>query len=365
MAPEPAAPQAGVVAPPGVKRPSEARLPKIEGYVPGLILDAGEQAGVRYRVCSTRGQGKRRGPLPRQDAVALSAQRDDTLDIVVADGVSGAPMSHRGATLACHFGLAALGNDHVDWQERIRIISWGMQQEWIAATDAADLTPEAQLAGSREAFATTVVAARVGCVEGSLHVEVGALGDSTFYVLSEEGLEEPLPPPAYEQENLTDALPCPPDKVRTLEFEVPPDALLIICTDGISRPLRRLREPYGFFADPPESVEDMLTLVETLRDSFGDDQTLVACWPTGTPSPDRVRTRRLVLDVDRVADTPSSDGVTETTGLPEAPDTGSADADPLADPTNETPPAGASPRQQAGPPPPPPPPTGGHIDLEG
>lgn len=350
--PSPTATSGAATTPTRARTPSaEARLPATSTYVPSLLLDAGEQAGVRYRVCSTRGEAKRRSRLPRQDAVALSAQRDDMLDLVVADGVSGAHLSHRGASLACHFGIAALGDDDIDWLERIRIISWGMQQEWIASTQGAqDLTLEAQLAGSRDAFATTIVAVRVGCVDGALHAEVGALGDSTFFVLGEEGLEEPLPPPEYEHQNLTDALPSPPDRVRTMELELPPGAPLIICTDGIARPLARLRDPHAHFTEPPETVEDMLALVAVLRDSFGDDQTLVVCWPTGEPAPDRARTRPLVLDADRMPDAGDAAGA-DVNGS-EPPDTAPGPPAPTAD---AMPP----------PPPPPPPPTGRHIDVEG
>ena len=81
--------------------PVPARAPAVPPYRPDVVADGWSSPHFEVRCASVRGAAHRFRGEPRQDEFAVVPHTSGALVAVVADGLSAAPMSHLGATMAC------------------------------------------------------------------------------------------------------------------------------------------------------------------------------------------------------------------------------------------------------------------------
>lgn len=267
----------------GARRIFEAMLPDVDVYVPDTIIDTGTVSGLRYRIISSRGLAKRVTPSPRQDQVAVTRLPGGGVGFALADGVSEAAMSHVGASLVVRYGLKALARP-VSWPERVDLVNWALVEEHARA-EGID-SSEIEVLSVRENLAATMVLALLEPADTGWALDVALVGDSALLLCDGDGLDEPLPPPDHGAANVTDALPGPSDAVRHVRRDLEPGTVILLASDGISRPLLVHPDPVRLFRHPPPQLEVALWL-DDLRDPLGDDQTLMAIWiPARGEAPD-------------------------------------------------------------------------------
>lgn len=257
-------------------------------YRPDTVLDGWASAGLVVRACSLRGYAHRYHGRARQDDVALGLNPSTgALALAVADGVSGAPQSHLGASVVCRaavdFLVSAASEADVDW-ERL------LQQAAAQMVEAAHamLGVERDAAIAERLLASTLVSGLVTPQpDGSLHVSLVQVGDSSAWVLSREHEYRALVPAKVERDGLVDSrvvpLPRVPAEIAPAIGRVLPGEVLLVGTDGFGDALGDGEGLIGaLFAErlagPPSMVE-FAHLLDFSRETFDDDRTLVAVWP--------------------------------------------------------------------------------------
>lgn len=257
-------------------------------YRPDTVHDGWSTDDFTIRLASVRGYSHRYNGFPRQDDVAAGFDpRSGIVLFAVADGVSSAGQSHIGATIACSTLVDAqrwmLDNGHpLDLPHAVETAASRMTGH--AAYLLGQEEPEPQAVESL--LATTLIAGYISpAAQGAIAVLV-QIGDSGAWVL-QDGKYYPL----LQQKNDPDAqiissavspLPRLPDKITPTEYRLPPDAVLLLGTDGFGDPLGDGDGQVGhLFAEhlrAPLPARGLAHLLDFSRDTFDDDRTLLAIW---------------------------------------------------------------------------------------
>lgn len=291
----------------------EPRPPTVRGYRPDLAADGWSTAGFAVRAASVRGYQHRHDGTPRQDDFALAWHPStDALVLAVADGVSGADLSHLGATLACRTAVEQLlrlldGSPapDPDWREVLRCAGWALVE--YAGQQADSVNSAAEWAERR--LASTLVAAVVlPGPDGTARALVARVGDSSAWVLDGGGWAEVFGGGAAGGvvTAAVTALPRVPAEVAGAVVDLPAGAVLLVGTDGVGTALGDGTGPVGDalaagLAGRPSPVQ-LAHLLDFSRETFDDDRTLVAVWPLPPPEPEPAAAVPAAAAADPTAD---------------------------------------------------------------
>ncbi|MGP4002732.1 protein phosphatase 2C domain-containing protein [Streptomyces sp. 8N706] len=272
--------------------PFEPKPPCGASYRPDTICDGWSTDELTVRVASVRGYSHRYRGSPREDDVAVAVhQPTGTLVFAVADGVSSAAQSHLGATLACRTAVDNIleqldsGAAAVDWEQTVRNAAYQLIMRITGGRKpTADEVQEAERQFATTLVAGTLVAQRHGVPRLSL-VQVG---DSSAWVLRGDGrvvalLESKYSAPGELVSSAVEPLPRVPKQVEARVGELPPDAVLLVGTDGFGDPLGdgtgQVAELFAGHLRTPPPARALAHLLDFSRETFDDDRTLLAVWP--------------------------------------------------------------------------------------
>jgi len=267
-------------------------------FRPDVALDGWSTDTMTVRGASQRGHLHRYNGAPRQDDFAVHHLPDGRVIIAVADGVSQAPQSHLGSTIAvtqaADWIRTNLGPNtaDLDWAALIKNTAYALaaRAQTLFGLDQPDPVR------AEQELATTLICAVIEPVEpGLLRAHLVAVGDSSTWVLTAGEFIEVLGGKAPIDKDgvassAVSALPRVPTQITPAVFEFLGDAVLLIGTDGIGDPLGAGHGGVGdLFRDvlarpSPPSLIEFAHAVDFSRETFDDDRTLVAVWPRKTGS---------------------------------------------------------------------------------
>lgn len=283
---------------PSVEPAPTATTYRSMAFRPDVALDGWSTDTMTVRGVSQRGHLHRYNGAPRQDDFAAHHLPDGRVIIAVADGVSQAPQSHLGSTIAvtqaADWIRANLGPDtaDLDWSALIKNTAYALaaRAQTLFGLDQPDPVR------AEQELATTLICAVIEpVIPGLLRAHLVAVGDSSAWVLTAGEFIEVLGGKAPIDEDgvassAVSALPRVPTQITPTVFDFSGDAVLLIGTDGIGDPLGTGHGGVGdLFRDvlarpsPPSLIEFAHT-VDFSRETFDDDRTLVAVWPKKTGS---------------------------------------------------------------------------------
>lgn len=268
------------------------------GYRPDTVFDGWSTKDFTVRLASVRGYSHRYNGLPRQDDVTTGYDpRSGLVLFAVADGVSSASQSHIGAAIACTTFVETL-RAGLDYDGRLDMVD----AVEVAASRMADhaaylLRQERPAPEAVEGLlASTLTAGYIRPAEHGAVVVLIQIGDSGAWVLQEGQyfplLQQKNDPDAEVISSAVDPLPRLPEKSIVGEYDLPPDAVLLLGTDGFGDPLGDGDGHVGnLFAEhltTPPPARGLAHLLDFSRDTFDDDRTLLAIWQRARP-PERAR----------------------------------------------------------------------------
>lgn len=265
-------------------------LPSGDFTVPDTVLDGADLPGIKIRGASLRGDEHRYFGTTRQDSMAIRRVFDGRTEaylVCVADGVGSEPLSQRGSAEACKLlydevgrrvtplftadprcGLPALSQDMM---ERVAERLVDMASAWQVAPKSISTT----LVGALIEVASEHPAQR-RCV-------AFGIGDSSAFLLR-SGIFHPLFVDEHDTvitSTGTSALPTSPGQATVNTWEMVPGDVLMICTDGLSNPMRsdevKRQLAAWWEAGVPGLPEFGWQLSFRIR-SYGDDRTAVCVW---------------------------------------------------------------------------------------
>lgn len=261
-------------------------------FRPDVVIDGWSTEAMTIRGVSQRGHLHRYNGAPRQDDFACHHLPDGRVVVLVADGVSGAPQSHIGASVATRYAAewmhSNLGDDvaDTDWLTLFKSTAWAMNER--AETLLRLKEPDA--ARTEEEFATTLMCAVIEPREGrALRAHLVGVGDSAAWLLSLGWFIAVLGGKTVALSGVASSavvgLPRVPTEVTPVVVDIAEDEVLLIATDGIGDPLgtgqgavgNLLREILTRPSTP--SLIEFAHAVDFSRETFDDDRTLVAVWP--------------------------------------------------------------------------------------
>lgn len=274
-------------------------------FRPDVVIDGWSTDAVTVRGVSQRGHFHRYNGAPRQDDFAVHHLPDGRVIALVADGVSGAPQSHIGASTAVRQAAewlhSNLGNDvaETDWLALLKSAAWALNEraQTLLGLDAPDpVRAEAELA-------TTLVCAVIEPIaERTLRAHLTSAGDSAAWLLSAGQFIEILGGKPLADSGIASSavigLPRIPTEAAYAVVEVAEDDVLLIGTDGIGDPLGGGQGGVGdLFREvltkpSTPSLIEFAHAVDFSRETFDDDRTLVAVWPrkqASQPGPTQAR----------------------------------------------------------------------------
>jgi serine/threonine protein phosphatase PrpC len=286
---------------PSVIGPDYRSLP----FRPDVVIDGWSNHYMTVRGVSQRGHLHRYNGAPRQDDFAMHHLPDGRVIIAVADGVSGAPQSHVGASTATKQAAEWLHSNlrydlaSFDWLALLKSTAWALTERAQSLLDLEAPDP----VRAEEQLATTLVCAVIeprGARALRAHL-IGA-GDSTAWLLSEGRYIELLAGKADSPSGIASSavvgLPRVPAEVAPVVVDMAYDDVLLIATDGIGDPLGTGQGGVGnlfraiLTGPTPPSLIEFAHAVDFSRETFDDDRTLVAVWPRKEPSPEVVAAQR-------------------------------------------------------------------------
>jgi hypothetical protein len=269
-----------------------------------VVIDGWSSQELTLRGVSQRGHLHRFNGAPRQDDFAAHLLPDGRVIVLVADGVSGAPQSHLGASTvtrqAAEWLQSHLGGDvgHTDWLALLKDAAWALNEraQSLLGLDAPDpLRAEEQLA-------TTLVCAVIEPAGGDmLRAYLVSAGDSAAWLLTAGEFIQVLGGKPMSDTGIASSavvgLPRVPTEAVPVVVDVADGDVLLIGTDGIGDPLgtghggvgNLLREVLTQPRLP--SLIEFAHAVDFSREAFDDDRTLVAVWPRKPVSPDTAAPR--------------------------------------------------------------------------
>lgn len=265
----------------------------VYGYRPDTVFDGWSTGDFTVRLASVRGYSHRYNGLPRQDDVATGYDPESGLLLfAVADGVSSASQSHIGAAIACTTFVEAVrtGLDYdgrLDLPDAVESAASRMTDHAAYLLRQEQPDPEAV----ESLLASTLIAGYIRPVEHGAVVVLIQIGDSGAWVL-QDGHYFPLGQPKNDPHaevisSAVNPLPRLPDKITLAEYDLPPDAVLLLGTDGFGDPLGDGDGHVGnLFAEhlvTPPPARGLAHLLDFSRDTFDDDRTLLAVWQRARP----------------------------------------------------------------------------------
>ena len=215
--------------------------------VPDTVLDGAEVAGVTIRGASLRGEDHRSQGVVRQDSMGIWRVNDGTMAAVlvcVTDGVSSQPHSHRGAVAVCQL-LRDLAQHQVSRFFRAEPgkgleILWEYMAEQLSA-QLSELAVRQNM--EPVTLSTTLAAAFIEenpADPAERRYVILNVGDATAFVLRggefTECLTDPHEGPVTESRTWT--LPTGIGPVGTAAGVIGPRDMLMVCSDGMSNPMR-------------------------------------------------------------------------------------------------------------------------------
>jgi len=229
---------------------------------------------LEVRAASLRGFMHRARKSPRQDAFAVQQGSDDTVLVVVCDGVGSLPLSERAAQLICDT-LPDLYRASGDWTDAITQVN-------VLLGEEENKEQVARKTGDR-LLASTVTACRVRQGTNGLELSYAFVGDSELWALR-DGVWSPLIGAAHDQDGLysTSVRPIPTTTpvIGTGETTVDAEAVFLF-TDGVSVPLAMgpdVREALAaWWVLPPDPIT-FASQVGFARRGFVDDRTAIGVW---------------------------------------------------------------------------------------
>ncbi|MDT0268667.1 protein phosphatase 2C domain-containing protein [Streptomyces sp. DSM 44915] len=251
---------------------------------------------VTLRFASVRGAKHRYYRQPRQDA-ARAAVHEPTGSTVfaVADGVSSAVQAELGAAEACRTAVSRMLDllteqpGPLDLEDVAHHAADRLRE--LATCDMSGREP--QLGEVADRYATTLVFGVAYADPEGHAVDIGRIGDSGAWVLDlASGTYQAL----FESKTGSDSavvsnevhpLPQVPDPLPTVGIRPVPGQAVLIATDGFGDPLgdgdgavgalftRNLGAPE--YPSPPWLAH----LLDFSKETFDDDRTLLAIWPSG------------------------------------------------------------------------------------
>jgi hypothetical protein len=267
-------------------------------FRPDVVIDGWSTDAITVRGVSQRGHLHRYNGAPRQDDFAVHHLPDGRVIALVADGVSGAPQSHIGASTATKQAAewlhSNLGDDlaATDWLALLKSTAWALSEraQTLLGLDAPDpIRAEEQLA-------TTLVCAVIEPTgPHTLRAYLIGAGDSVAWLLSAGQYLEILSGKTASAAGISSSavvgLPRVPTELTPAVIDIADDEVLLIATDGIGDPLGTGQGGVGnLFRDvltrpSPPSLIEFAHAVDFSRETFDDDRTLVAVWPRKQPPP--------------------------------------------------------------------------------
>jgi serine/threonine protein phosphatase PrpC len=281
------------------RAPSRVR-PRLDSRFPFRPSVAADQVRItagrggpelELRAASVRGLAHRYYGTTRQDAYGFIVSDDNQwLVLAVADGVSAGERSHLAAETAAQVGcqllVEQLAHGALDWPG-------------LLSTLAAEITAiggheaDADPVRVAEDLATTALFAVLG-LRDDVPTTVYAFGDSSAWLLRPSQPETWTPLQAVKNAGAaiaspaTKALPLLPSNggfPEPASFTLPPDAVLVLMSDGVADPLGSGQGEVadflaGVWAEPPDPYS-FAAQVDFARRTFDDDRTVIAVWPAG------------------------------------------------------------------------------------
>ena len=273
----------------------EARPPdpshRLVPFRPDTTLDGWSNKHLAVRGVSIRGEQHRFDGSPRQDDFALLLRKDgQQLIVAVADGVSAAPQSHLGSSIAVRYAVqwldAKLSEDtqEPDWQDLVKSAAWALAEQAAVLFGV-----ENNASAVEQLLATTLVCAVIDFGEdGSARVQIVNIGDSGAWVLTRGQYTQIAGGKHGSIDGLTSSsvsgLPRVPEEVRATHVTIEPGEILLIGTDGFGDPLGDGSGDVGrlfssLLESQPPAILDFARAVDFSRETFDDDRTLVGVWP--------------------------------------------------------------------------------------
>ncbi len=263
-------------------------------YRPDTVVDGFATGSWVLRAASARGDAHRHSGVVRQDDFYLAHDPEtDTLVVAVADGVSAAAESHLGAAAAtkqaCDAVMRQLQNGGaVDFPVVAQEAAWALVviARRLAGDDAAGIDE------ADRRCACTLSVALVQPQEGALRVSAFTVGDSAVGILDAESVRRLVGGKSSGDisSNAVTGLPHVPQDLAVFSAQVGPGEVLLVGSDGIWDPLGEgtglvgdlLR---GALAPSPPSLPQFARLTDFSKETWDDDRTLVAIWPSSALVP--------------------------------------------------------------------------------
>lgn len=261
-------------------------------FRPDVVIDGWSTDAMTVRGVSQRGHMHRYNGAPRQDDFAVHQLPDGRVIVLVADGVSGAPQSHIGASTATKQSAewlhTNLGQDvaNTDWLGLLKSAAWAITEraQTLLGLDAPDPVR------AEEELATTLVCAVIEPTgPRTLRAHLVSAGDSAAWLLSAGEFIEVVAgktvPAAGVASSAVVGLPRLPPEVTPIVVDIADNDVLLIATDGVGDPLGNGQGGVGnLFRDvltrpSVPSLIEFAHAVDFSRETFDDDRTLVAVWP--------------------------------------------------------------------------------------
>lgn len=252
--------------------------------VPDTVIDGWENKEFVIRAAAVRGQEHRHSGMPRQDAFHVEVSPNGQyIFAAVADGVSSAKLSHKGASTAVRYAVEWLKrsySSHTEfegWDDLVKGTAW-------AVKSLADKSPD----NSPMDFATTLVVAVIRRDGGGLAAESVSIGDSGFWKLGKDGifLHEggKRESSSIFASSAVSPLPSVPHSIQNSAASSAEEEVLMLGSDGIGDPLGGGGGPLTellkqrLLGRIPSLIE-FAHLVDFSKAGFADDRVLIAIWP--------------------------------------------------------------------------------------
>ncbi|WP_218011116.1 protein phosphatase 2C domain-containing protein [Herbidospora mongoliensis] len=270
---------------PGTAAQLPWRLPSAPGPS-GICADSALVGDLEVRAASIVGPGHRcKDPADaRQDAYRLGLDKHGRyLIVTIADGMSDSRHSHLGANVAADTIVKHLQDVMADgtWSET------ELKNSFHNA--AARMTATAEQRGlTRNDVRAAALAAVIDlrpCDDGTRIAVFASIADVSAWLKEGHGWRQIAgdAKQGYDAGRLSEYLPHLPSSVRITQFEIPPDTVLALTTDGVGDALA-VKELGAWFADQwnrPPFIGDFITSVGYETKGFNDDRTAVVLWCPG------------------------------------------------------------------------------------
>jgi hypothetical protein len=285
-----------------VGRPSPTSEPEVIGndylsvpFCADTVVDGWSTWAMTIRGTSQRGHLHRLNGAPRQDDFVVDRLPDGRVIIAAADGVSQARQSHIGASTAVRQAASWLRQNiaadvsETDWLNLFQSTAYALNKR---AESIFEL-PQPDPARTEAELATTLITAVIEPTDSdSLRAYVAGCGDSSVWLLSRGAFIPVLGGKSLSDSGVASSevvgLPRVPRLIAPQLVEIAVGEVLLIGSDGIGDPLGHGEGGVGNLLRDllsrriPPSLVEFAHAVDFSRESYDDDRTLVAVWPTGS-----------------------------------------------------------------------------------